>query len=123
MGFVLTDADERKLVGVNARLVSVVRLVAATGSTRFMVVEGVRTKTRQRRLVAEGKSKTMNSKHLVGRAVDIAPLIEDRLSWQWRHFTPLVSWAKTCAASLNVPMEFGYDWGWDAPHWELKDNA
>jgi len=41
----------------------------------FSIIEGHRTEERQKQLVAEGKSKTMNSKHLPypSEAVDIAP--------------------------------------------------
>lgn len=122
MGFSLTSADERKLVGVNARLVAVVKRLALTAPSRFMVVEGLRTKQRQRLLVKERKSKTMNSKHLVGRAVDIVPIVGGRVSWLWPDFEPLIDQAKRVAVELNVPIEFGYDWGWDAPHMELKDD-
>lgn len=121
MGFNLTSADERKLVGVNARLVAVVRRLALVSPVKFRVVEGVRTKTRQRMLVKQGKSKTMNSKHLIGRAVDIVPIWNGNVSWEWAHFTPLIKSAKEVSAELGVPLTFGYDWGWDAPHIEMKE--
>jgi len=37
------------------------------------ILEGIRTVERQRELVAQGSSWTMKSKHLEGRAIDIAP--------------------------------------------------
>lgn len=120
-GWGLTGADERKLVGVNARLVHVVRLVAIHSPVRFAVIEGVRTKERQRMLVAAKKSKTMNSKHLIGRAVDCAPIVDGVISWKWEHFTPLVDCAKEMSRAVQIGMVFGYDWGWDAPHWELEE--
>lgn len=121
MGGALTGADERKLVGVNSRLVSVVRGVALIYPGRLRVIEGVRTKERQRLLVKQGKSKTLNSKHLIGRAVDVAPMINGQISWKWEHFTQLVDCARAVSADLGVPLTFGYDWGWDAPHWEMKE--
>lgn len=121
MGFTLTGADERKLAGVNSRLVAVVRGVAFVSPVRFKVLEGVRTKSRQRLLVKQGKSKTLDSRHLIGRAVDIVPLIDGKVSWEWEHFTPIVECAKAVSAHLGVPLTFGYDWGWDAPHWEMKE--
>ena len=121
MGFTLTSADERKLVGVNPWLVSVVRDVALIAPVRFKVVEGIRTKTRQRQLLKEGTTKTLNSKHLIGRAVDIAPIIDGKVSWDWKDFTPLVDCAREVSAGFGVPLVFGYDWGWDAPHWEMKE--
>lgn len=124
-GYTLTGADERKLVGVNARLVAVVRAVAASG-VKFVVSEGVRTKARQRQLVALGKSKTMNSKHLIGRAVDCYPLgvgavQRGERDWRRSDFTVLVDAARRESQRLGIPLEFGYDWGWDSPHWEMKE--
>ena len=119
-GFTLTGADERKLVGVDSRLVNVVRLLAQVSPVPFMVVEGMRMEQRQRQLFRERKTKTLDSKHLRGRAVDIAPLVDGKVSWEWKDFAPLIKAAKECSMSLGVPMTFGYDWGWDAPHMELK---
>jgi len=39
----------------------------------FTVIEGLRTEARQRELVAKGASKTMNSRHITGHAVDLMP--------------------------------------------------
>lgn len=54
----------------------------------FKVISGVRTAEEQEKLVAEGKSKTLNSKHLVqedgyGHAVDLLPYVNGRaVSWE-----------------------------------------
>lgn len=42
--------------------------------TYFVVVETARDFARQEQLVAQGKSKTLKSKHLQGLAVDVAPV-------------------------------------------------
>lgn len=118
--FKLTDADERKLVGVNPQLVAVIRRLAKVTPKPFIVVEGVRSIGRQRQLLKAGATKTLNSKHLTGRAVDIAPLVSGKVSWEWRHFTPIVNACKAVGADMGVPLTFGYDWGWDAPHVEMK---
>jgi peptidoglycan L-alanyl-D-glutamate endopeptidase CwlK len=41
----------------------------------FSITEGLRTKERQKELFSAGKSQTMNSRHLTGKAVDIAVII------------------------------------------------
>lgn len=120
MGFKLSDADERKLVGVDPRLVRVVRRVALLVDQPFRVTEGVRTLQRQKQLYKEKKTKTLNSKHLTGRAVDVAPLVNGVPSYDWAQYKRLVAVAKQVAKETETPMAFGYDWGWDAPHWELK---
>lgn len=40
----------------------------------FKIVEAMRSLERQKKLKAEGKSKTLKSRHLLGLAVDIYPL-------------------------------------------------
>ena len=95
--------------------------MAAVTPIRFMVTEGVRTAERQRELYAHKKTKTLKSLHLVGRAVDIVPLVNGKPSWQWKHYTPLIKTAKQVGAQLGLRLEFGYDWGWDAPHIGVHD--
>lgn len=41
----------------------------------FKVLETMRTPERQRELFKDGKSQTLNSKHLNGHAVDLVPII------------------------------------------------
>ena len=49
-----------------------VMLEAITNSPYdFGVTEGLRTKERQQQLFDQGKSKTLNSRHLSGKAVDV----------------------------------------------------
>ena len=121
MPVILTNADKRKLVGVNPVLVAVVEEVARRYDRRFVVIEGLRSQERQLELLRRRKTKTLFSKHQVGWAVDIAPYeVLGKDPWPWESFTPLVQCAKAVAADIGTPMNFGYDWGWDAPHWELR---
>lgn len=119
----LTDADKRKLVGVDARLVQLLEALAEVTPIAFMVTEGVRTAERQRELYAQKKTKTLMSLHLTGRAADIVPLVNGKPSWEWKHYTPLIKTAKEVGAQLGLRLKFGYDWGWDAPHIEVHDNG
>lgn len=117
----LNAASEKKLAGVNFKLAQFVRQLAAYSPYPFVVTEGVRTKARQRELLAAKKTKTLNSRHLIGRAVDIAPVVNGAISWEWKHFEPIIRDAKQLAADLGLELVFGYDWGWDAPHIEMKE--
>jgi peptidoglycan L-alanyl-D-glutamate endopeptidase CwlK len=87
----------------------------------FMVLEGLRTPARQKQLVAKGASKTMRSRHLTGHAVDIAPLLGGKVSWDWPLYHRLAPIVKRAAAAENVPVEWGGDWRTfkDGPHWQL----
>jgi peptidoglycan L-alanyl-D-glutamate endopeptidase CwlK len=85
----------------------------------FTVIEGLRTMERQRKLLAQGFTKTLNSRHLTGHAVDICPYPIDWNDHQ--RFTTVSQAMKEAAQKLNVPIVWGGDWknGWDKPHYEL----
>ena len=63
--------SKARLKGVKPELVNVLNeLVKIMDVT---IIEGLRTEERQKQLVASGASKTKFSKHLEGKAVDLAP--------------------------------------------------
>ena len=125
----LSARDVSRLNGVHPDLVRVAHRAAAICSITFIVVEGVRTLAKQREYFQAGKSKTMNSRHLTGKAVDLAPIVDTdgdgdlELSWAKNDFLPIVKAMKAAAKELGVAMEHGADWGWDSPHHELKRAA
>lgn len=87
----------------------------------FTVLEGLRSVDRQRQLRNSGASKTMNSRHLTGHAIDIAPLLNGRVSWDWPLYYPLAEAVKLAAKEKGIPIEWGGDWRTfkDGPHWQL----
>jgi peptidoglycan L-alanyl-D-glutamate endopeptidase CwlK len=101
---------ELRLAGVHPDLVRVVRR-AAEGGAMFRVTEGLRTPERQAELVAKGASQTMNSRHLTGRAVDLAPLVDNNVSWDWKHFFPMADAVAAAARAEGVPLIWGGAWG------------
>ena len=113
--------SEKALVGVHPDLVAVVRRAAEIMPGGFIITEGMRTKERQRELFAKGLSKTMNSRHLVGLAVDFAPLIDGDVTWKWSAFKPVADAFKQAAAELKTLIVWGGDWKQfkDGPHIEL----
>ena len=121
-GFALSTRDEARLEGVHPDLVRIVRRAAAITPLKFTVLEGVRMLERQHALVARGASKTMNSRHLTGHAVDLAPLGEEgKVSWDWPLYHRLAAVVKEAAAAEEVRVEWGGDWKRfkDGPHWQL----
>lgn len=70
----IPDAGDKKLIGVHNALVAVIREASLRSSVPFTVIEGLRTKARQTQLVKAGASKTSNSRHITGHAVDLWPL-------------------------------------------------
>lgn len=121
MTFELSTRSRKRLEGVHPDLVSVMELAISRTDIDFTVLEGVRSKARQAELVSRGASKTMNSRHLTGHAVDIAPLISGNVSWDWPLYHRLAPFVKQAAADLGVQIEWGGDWVnfKDGPHWQL----
>ena len=122
MTYKLSQRSMQNLSGVHPDLVAVVKRAIEITEQDFSVIEGIRNIDRQRKLVAQGKSQTMNSRHLTGHAVDIAPY---PLSWDWEYFWPIADAMKEAAEELEVDLEWGGDWESfkDGPHWQLSWGA
>lgn len=86
---------------------------------------GVRTPARQKQLFIKGVTKTLNSRHITGHAMDIAPLVDGKVSWDWKHYYPLAAKVKEAARRLGIGIEWGGDWNAlkDGPHWQLPYNG
>ena len=123
----LSERSEKNLTGVHPDLVSVVRradeLIDADSGLSFIVTEGVRTAVRQAELVKAGASRTMNSKHLTGRAVDLAAVVSGGVRWDWPLYAKLAEAMKKASSELGVPIVWGGDWRSfkDGPHFELAE--
>lgn len=115
----LSEKSINKLAGVHPDLVKVINRAIEITPVDFTVIEGLRTKEQQAYYVKKGVSKTMRSRHLTGHAVDIAPIIGGKISWNMKDYKPVVDAVKLASKELQIPMEHGYDWGWDGPHHEL----
>lgn len=115
----LTQRDRQRLAGVHPDLVRVIE--RARTYADFVVTEGLRTTERQRQLVAAGASKTMNSRHLTGHAVDLAALVSGQVRWDWPLYDALGKAVKRAAVECGVPITWGGDWPKfrDGPHFEL----
>jgi peptidoglycan L-alanyl-D-glutamate endopeptidase CwlK len=91
----------------------------------FTVLEGVRTLERQKQLYKQGATRTMNSRHLTGHAVDIAPIVDSEIRWDWPLYHKLAAVVKQAAKDVGVTVEWGGDWRSfkDGPHWQLPFKA
>lgn len=110
------------LKGVHPDLVRVIANALQSSPLDFTVIEGLRSAARQKQLVAQGASKTMNSRHLHGLAVDLMPVVPKGSDpWSWSFFNVLGPAVKRAAAQEQVPITWGGDWTTfkDGPHFEL----
>ncbi len=79
------------------------------------IVEGIRTLERQKELVKTGKSKTMNSRHLGGLAVDFVPMKDGGISYNINDCVFVAGIIKGIASqmNLNCKIRLGADWDGD----------
>lgn len=110
MTFSLSEKSLMCMKGVNQDLISVVTLAITLSKVDFAVVEGMRSKDRQAALYKRGLSKTMNSKHLVGEAVDLAVFKDGKPSWDWEDYYLLADAMKEAAVKLGVSVRWGGCW-------------
>ncbi len=121
MSFKLSARSLARLEGVHPDLVRVVKRAILITPVDFMVTEGLRTRERQAELVKAGASRTLNSRHLNGHAVDVAAMIGPEVRWDWPLYPRIAAAFKRAAAEEGVRIVWGGDWKSlrDGPHFEL----
>lgn len=103
--------DERKLIGVHHDLEQLYLQALDISPIDFKVMEGLRTEARQKQLFKEGKTKTMDSKHLKGKAIDIVPVIDGDISYAARDDIIFLSGLFYCLANkLGIKIRVGSLW-------------
>lgn len=116
----LSNRSMSELVGVHPILAFAVTEAIKITDQDFMVTDGLRTEKEQRKLVDKGFSKTMNSYHLYGLAVDLVAYVDGKPSWDTKYYTALARAMKAVIDRYDLPIEWGYDkWKWDLPHWQI----
>lgn len=110
MSYKLSSRSLGRLEGVESDLVEVVKLAIQYTEVDFGVIQGLRTVEEQEALVAKGASKTMKSKHLEGRAVDLMAYISGRGSWELNVYDEIADAMKEAAIELDVGVRWGAAW-------------
>jgi len=125
MRYQLGQRSRERLQGVHPDLVRVVERAIELTSVDFTVLEGLRTTERQKTLVAAGASKTMNSRHITGHAVDLGAYVDGQVDWSWPLYERIAAAMKLAAKELDVAITWGGDWTSfrDGPHFELDRKA
>ena len=118
----LSKLSLERLEGVDERLKAVVIECAARCLFPFNVSEGLRTVEQQREYVKQGKSRSMNSKHLTGKAVDLYPLTMNRKQVDWSRFEELADLMFQVAKDQDTEIVWGGNWKTlvDKCHFELR---
>jgi peptidoglycan LD-endopeptidase CwlK len=110
MTFKLSQRSLDKLDGVDEKLVATVKLAIAVAKIDFGVICGLRTMEEQRVLVDKGASKTMRSKHLDGKAVDLMAYIGSRGSWELNLYDDIADAMQEAAVETGAVLRWGAAW-------------
>ena len=110
MTFKLSQRSLDKMDGVDENLVAVTKRAIELTKIDFGVIYGMRTIQEQEKLVAAGKSQTMKSKHLVGRAVDLMAYVDGKGCWELNVYDDLCDAMKEAAKELSVAIKWGAAW-------------
>ncbi|AUS00483.1 hedgehog signaling/DD-peptidase zinc-binding domain protein [Vibrio phage 1.275.O._10N.286.54.E11] len=115
----------KRMESLDPELRKVVKLALKYSKYDFGVSESLRTLERQKELVASGKSKTMNSRHLPNaegksEAVDLTVYVNGKLTWEKKHLRKVSGAMFRAAFELGVPIEWGGHWETflDMPHYQ-----
>ena len=110
MSFELSLRSLDRLNGVDDSLVVVVKRAIELTTVDFGVSEGLRSIERQKELVAKGASKTMNSKHIEGLAVDLVAYIDGRVSFELNLYDNIADAMAAAAREYGVTIRWGAAW-------------
>jgi peptidoglycan LD-endopeptidase CwlK len=118
MTFKLSQRSLNNLKGVDERLQEVVHYAIGVSKIDFGVICGLRTVEEQKALVAKGASKTMNSKHLTGDAVDLMAFISGRGSWELNLYDEIADAMREGGEKVGINLRWGAAWhkpltGWN----------
>lgn len=124
-----SERSLKSMSGIHKDLRRVLDRALQASPLDFVVIEGLRTIERQRELVRIGASKTLNSRHLTGHAVDLYAYVDINKDGKIifeemanpRLMKNIADAVKAAAAKENVPIVWGGDWRTfkDMPHFEL----
>ena len=108
--------SSERLKGVDHRIIMILdELIKIMDVT---IIEGLRSAKRQEQLLKKGATKVKYSKHMEGKAVDLAPYPID---WEDRDtFYYMGGMIRGIAKQLEINVRYGGDWDGDG---NTKDNS
>lgn len=138
--FNLSKRSLSTLEGVHPDLIKVVKRAIELTEVDFMVGEGVRTIQTQRKYVRQGKSRTLNSRHIpasngYSHAVDLWMWKEGKISWDtsgttdfytlsvdddYDNYQEIGTSVLMAGEELGIPIRWGADWDGDGQHTDHK---
>ncbi|MFZ8015727.1 M15 family metallopeptidase [Fusobacterium watanabei] len=118
-----SERSKSKLSTVDIRLQNLMNMAIKESPYDFGITEGIRTLKRQKDLFVEGKTKTLKSYHLVGKAVDIKIYVNGKITWDFKYYKEVADHIKEVARKLGYVITWGGDWKTfkDGPHFQIEN--
>lgn len=114
MTFKLSQKSINTLKGVNELLVKIVHDAIKISTVDFSVFCGLRTVSEQIEIVKRGKSRTMQSKHITGHAVDLLAYVNGKDNWgnktDIKHYYDIADAMRDSAIKNGVLLTWGAVW-------------
>lgn len=110
MGFKFSKRSLSRLKGVKPDLIRVAHRAIELTTVDFGITEGLRSVSRQRQLVAQGKSQTMNSKHITGDAIDVVAYVGGKVTWNIELYDNIADAFAKASRELGIPLRWGAAW-------------
>jgi len=114
--------SRERLKGVDHRIIMIIdELIKIMDVT---IIEGLRSAKRQEQLLKKGATKVKYSKHMEGKAVDLAPYdptVKGKIDWNDRDtFYYMGGMIRGIAKQLEINVRYGGDWDGDG---NTKNNS
>ena len=112
------------LDGVDPRLAMLVGVVSLETEYDFIVIDGLRTLAEQRVLLQRGVTRTLDSYHITGHAIDVAIWHEGKVQWVPEMYRVLAQRFKKAATAMSIDLKCGVDFKsfFDGPHFQVSRN-
>jgi len=115
MSFKLSNRSLGKLEGVHPDMVATVKRAIELTKVDFGITCGLRTVEEQKRLVATGRSQTMNSKHIpqsdeYSHAVDCLAYVDGDVCWEINVYDDICDAMAAAAKEVGASIKWGAAW-------------
>lgn len=122
MSFGFSQHSLNNLSGVHSDLIKVMERAIEITTVDFGVIDGLRTLAEEKENLANGKTETLHSRHLVGCAVDVMAYIGGKGSWETCFYEKIADAVFQAAAELGIAIVWGGNWKTlkDYGHFELS---
>jgi peptidoglycan LD-endopeptidase CwlK len=115
MAFKLSTRSKGRLNGVHPLMKNTVERAITLTRVDFGVTEGLRSLSRQRQMIEQGRSRTMKSYHLpqddgYGHAVDLVAYIDGEICWDLALYDDIADAMKQAAKEYDAPIRWGAAW-------------